>query len=548
MRSPSREVAMVGTLTAPPSWSGRELRALPASVRWLEVRADLVGDLDPVWLRSRFDGELLYTLRSRAHGGSFKGSPAERLLRLQAAAERYDLVDLEAEHDLAPELLATVPAGRRIVSWCGHASGTPELARRLEQMAAVPARLYRLAPAASTPQQALAPLELLKWLGRRDVTAFATGTAAIWSRLLAPFLGAPVVFGRVNAAGGNPAQDGAGVLGAADPGAQGAGATGLADADGELPLERLVADYGFPELPPPREMGALVGSARSSVRSLSPRLHNAAYRQLGLPALYLPFAVSDLPSFWREVVEEGLPALGLPLRGVTVTSPHKEAALALAGAASPFARLSAGANLLRPLPDGSADGSGPGAAWLASTTDAVGAVEALASNGIATAGRRTAVIGCGGAGRAAAAGLLRAGAQVTLVNRGHERGHLAARLLGLPFVPLSKFSPEAFSLVVHATSIQGDLPFAVRRLDHRAAILDLVYGTTPTPLAAAVRARRCTVVDGWEVLRVEVQRQFRLMTGRRMPDGLVGALLGRRGERDGAREIPGVEPELVMEV
>jgi len=57
---------MVASLTEPPSAGGEEIARLAGVAGWLEVRADLVGDLDPAWLRDRFPGRLLYTLRSRA--------------------------------------------------------------------------------------------------------------------------------------------------------------------------------------------------------------------------------------------------------------------------------------------------------------------------------------------------------------------------------------------------------------------------------------------------------------------------------------------------
>ncbi len=81
----------------------------------LEVRADLLGDLDPNWLRSHFRGELLYTLRSRAEGGAFEGGKLARRKRLAAAAPRYDLVDLEADRDLQADLLLEVPAAKRLI-------------------------------------------------------------------------------------------------------------------------------------------------------------------------------------------------------------------------------------------------------------------------------------------------------------------------------------------------------------------------------------------------------------------------------------------------
>src|SRR5258706_3079247 len=72
-------------------------------VEWLEVRGDLVGDLDPAGLRF-FPGKLLYTLRSRVDGGAFEGSPERRNRRLIEAGARYDLGCLRPASDLSPEV------------------------------------------------------------------------------------------------------------------------------------------------------------------------------------------------------------------------------------------------------------------------------------------------------------------------------------------------------------------------------------------------------------------------------------------------------------
>ena len=87
------EAAIVATLMAPPSNDGKELSSLPGAVKWLEVRADLAGDLSADWLRAHFYGKLLYTLRSRTEGGTFEGSLQERQQRLYKAGRRYDLAN-----------------------------------------------------------------------------------------------------------------------------------------------------------------------------------------------------------------------------------------------------------------------------------------------------------------------------------------------------------------------------------------------------------------------------------------------------------------------
>jgi 3-dehydroquinate dehydratase/shikimate dehydrogenase len=188
-------------------------------------------------------------------------------------------------------------------------------------------------------------------------------------------------------------------------------------------------------------------------------------------------------------------------------APFKEDALLLADSASVGAVSSGATNLL------ARDAGG----WRAHTTDPIGVVGALRRAGVKVAGREVAVVGCGGAGRGAADGLLRAGARPTIVNRGRERGRYAAELLGVDYLPLARFAPEKYSLIVHATPVRDEIPFAVDRIRANAVVVDFAYGSEETKLAAAVRARHQLVIDGQQVLEVEVDRQFRLLTGRSIP-------------------------------
>jgi 3-dehydroquinate dehydratase/shikimate dehydrogenase len=156
------------------------------------------------------------------------------------------------------------------------------------------------------------------------------------------------------------------------------------------------------------------------------------------------------------------------------------------------------------------------------------------------------VIGCGGAGRAVAAALKDAGAEVTLVNRSIDRGNYASTLLGLPFVALSEFQARDFTLLVNATPI-GRLsdgpPFALESLNSDAVIIDLAYGTIPTPLVSGILARGGTVVDGYDVLFSQVRKQFRLMVGREMPD-VIGHELAHYGPAN--LNMKGVHMEAVQ--
>jgi len=487
--------SLVATLLNAPSTDGHELIALPDSVEWLEVRADLTGDVGIDWLRRHFRGRLIYTLRSRAEGGNGSDSAAQRRDRLLTASNHYDLVTLEGERDLSCEILAGIPSSQRLISWHGPTAELWEIRSKLENFSAVEARFYRLVTTATRPGDELVPLLLLKAMERSDVIAYATGAMGLWSRLVALSLGSPLLFGAVE--------------------------SGLEGSD-EPNIARLIKDYGLPDMTQFKEIYGIVGNPVS--HSLSPRLHNAAYGALGHKALFVTFQVESFRDFWSRVVEsDALKTLGMAINGLTVASPHKETALMFTAAHSPMVTRAGAMNICT-----RSNGS-----WQAATTDPEGVVVALRKRGIDPDGKRAAVVGCGGAGRAVAAGLNQAGAHVTLVNRGPERGRLAVELLGLPFVPLSRFTVDGFSIVVNATPVGRDdaqMPFQIEELGEDAIVVDLVYGSGPTPLVEKALSRGFVVIDGREVLLTQVQHQFTLMTGREMPPDLASKILDSQAE------------------
>jgi 3-dehydroquinate dehydratase / shikimate dehydrogenase len=483
--------SIVAELSILPSRDGGEMRALAHTADWLEVRADLLGDLDVRWVRGLFPGKLLYSLRSRAAAGAFTGRQSERVERLIGASHRYDLIELEAATDLRPEILAEVPPNKRVISWYGHARDEAELIRQFEHISSTQSGFYKMVVEAKRVEDTLTPLLLLRSLARPDIVAFASGKNGFWSRLLAPHFGARLIFGSA-----------------------GQGWT----AEGDPSVFKLVEDYGLPYLSPVDEIYGIVGNPVN--HSLSPRIHNAAYRALRHRALFMPFQVGSFGDFWREVVTSGkLALLGLTIKGLTVSSPYKEAALREAGAISPMSRQIGATNVF--VRDNGH--------WKADTTDPEGVILALRNRGIPLVGKTAAVIGCGGAGRAVAAALSEEGADVTLVNRSLERGHLAAQLLGLPFIPLTSFTARGFSLLINATPVGRDdaqMPFELEGLNKDAIIIDLVYGSAPTPLVASALAGGLAAIDGHEVLLIQVLHQFRKMTGREMPPDIARTALG----------------------
>src|SRR6185369_14354841 len=184
--------SLIATLLEPPSPDGAELTALSDSVDMLEVRADLVGDIDPEWLRSHFHGRLLYAFRTEDR------SSLNRPERLQNAARFYDRIELEIESDVSEETLALIPTEKRLVSWYGRANDLSQLNDRFAQLSSIPAAAYKIVTTADTIAEEFLPLSLIKSLDRTDTIAFTKGPLGFWNRLLALHLGAPAIYGLVS--------------------------------------------------------------------------------------------------------------------------------------------------------------------------------------------------------------------------------------------------------------------------------------------------------------------------------------------------------------
>jgi shikimate dehydrogenase len=238
--------------------------------------------------------------------------------------------------------------------------------------------------------------------------------------------------------------------------------------------------------------------------SRSPQMHNAALAAVGLADwryLRLPLP----PELFEETVR-ALAAAGF--RGVNVTIPHKEAALAVADEASDAATAIGAANTL----------TFEGGAIKADNTDAPGLLAAL---GEPVAGRRALVLGAGGSGRAAAWALAGAGAEVAIWNRTPERARAVASAVGVRAVG----APKPADIVVNATSVGLQdpeitfkaLPIRADELIAGSLVVDLVYRVGGTRFLEAARSRGLRVVDGLEVLVAQGAASFEHWTGKDAP-------------------------------
>ena len=206
--------------------------------------------------------------------------------------------------------------------------------------------------------------------------------------------------------------------------------------------------------------------------------------------------------------------LDLKIHGLTVVAPFKETSIPFATSIDcDLVQLSKSSNLFVQKDK----------AWFSQTTDSVGVLNGLKKRKISPKGLKTAILGCGGAGRTIAAALKQEQAVVTLVNRSVDRGASAANLLQLPFVPLAKFVPEDFDLIINAINLgktTTTLPFDVQKMRKKAILVDMSYNIPSTFLTKKARNLGIEVIDGFEILNEQVQNQFFKLTNRTMPNEL----------------------------
>jgi len=432
-----------------------------------------------------------FTLRPSWHGGAYDGDEQQRReILTRAAAAGPDFIDVELAAEWAAELVAVSPAPV-VLSHHWYEPGVPgDLDELVARAVPVGAAMVKLVATAASPDDAVPLLAAGAGLALagQPSSCFCMGAAGRSSRLLAAARGAALIYA------------------AAESGAE--------VAPGQWTVRELVDVLGVPRWRPGAELFGLIGDPIA--HSLSPAIFNATFQRRGRNAAYVPLHGADL-----EAVLHLAGAAGL--RGVSVTMPFKEPMAARASVRDAVVEATAAANTVV-----------FGRRWSAYNTDGQAVVDALAAvRPLANA--RVALLGAGGAARAAAAALVSAGCRVTVINRTVERARRLAEQLGAPYgaPPWSSSASSSskpaglvqewdFEIVINATPLGmagtphvGESPVPDGWLRGDEVVFDMVYRPRRTPLLRQAVAAGCTVVDGLEMFVRQAAAQYRLLTGDR---------------------------------
>jgi 3-dehydroquinate dehydratase / shikimate dehydrogenase len=372
-------------------------------------------------------------------------------------------------------------------------SGLPDdLEEIYERLAATPARVVKIAVQANDITDCLRIFELLDRARseQRELIAIAMGNAGIATRVLGPSRGAYLTYGSLE--------------------------DDTATAPGQVNAQQLRSVYRIDEIDRETMICGLAGLP--VMHSVSPHMHNAAFASEGVKGVYLPLEVRDVETFIRRMVHPRTRELDWNLRGLSVTAPHKSSVMQWLDWIEPDAREIGAVNTIVIESHG----------LHGYNTDVHGLIEPLLERVGSLQNLSVAVIGAGGAARAAVWALKRANARVTLFARAPIKAGLLCEAFEVHCETLSTASFAGYDVVINTTPVgSGELlsqtPAIAEQLAGAGLAYDLIYNPIETEFLKEARRAGCRTLSGLPMLVAQARLQFELWTGKTPPAGIMYA-------------------------
>lgn len=249
--------------------------------------------------------------------------------------------------------------------------------------------------------------------------------------------------------------------------------------------------------------------------SLSPRMHNAAYRETGVS--FVMAAAHVRATALQEAIQG---ARALSIKGLACTMPHKVPICGLLDQIDETARAIGAVNTVVNV-DGTLIGY---------NTDWLGILRPLEQR-ISLQGKSVAILGAGGAAQAAVYACSRQGAHVTIFNRTVSKAETLAQSCGARALPLeTNQNVESFDIIINTTamgmgSLSNDIPVDPSTLSSQQIIFETIYHPFETKLIRAAHARGATCIHGLEMFLEQGAAQFELHTGVKAPRAVMKSIL-----------------------
>ena len=425
---------------------------------------------------------VIATCRRAENGGRFAGSvTAEVDVLCKAAQAGCQMMDLELESAEAVkkgELAKLRETGAGLILSHHDFERTGDLDAIRKRMEPFAPDFMKIVPTAKT---LIDNVTLLRFVERMSdqahVIGLCMGDAGVISRVLALRAGSEFTFAAATA--------------------------GEETGPGQMAARTLVETYRVEEVDAATKVYGVAGDPVG--KSLSPVMMNTAFRRETVNAVYLALqtaSVEDLVALVKQI----------PIQGVSVTMPHKQAILPHLEHMDPLSKKIGAANTILRAQDGKLYGF---------NTDVSGIVVPLEKR-LPLKGAKVLVLGAGGSGRAAVFGLRDRGADVFLLNRTAETAARLARQAGAKVIKREAVPKTSFDVIVNATPVgmagQNGVPIVTADDLKTKYVFDLVYNPIDTPLIRLARQQGIPVITGVEMFVQQGARQFEIWTGKPAPE------------------------------
>ena len=446
-------------------------------VDMIEIRIDsLQNPYEYTDLLKKTHKPIILTCRPEREGGEWKESEEERILILKNMLEQpVQYVDIESDtfSKLSATLLPKYSYTKIICSFHDFQSVPNNLEDKVQYINQLPCDIVKFAVLPAKISDNLRVLDCIKKITKPCI-AIAMGEIGEMSRILALAYGAFMTFAAIE--------------------------KGKESAPGQLPASELAELYRIKSVNKGTEIYGVCGNPIA--HSLSPLLHNSAFKKYNINAVYLKWKVDELNCFLQQT------AIPLNVKGLSITIPHKEAAFTLAQSSSEFAKQTLVANTLTRTSE---------TTFSADNFDAVAAyevcMEALKSR---AKSYRVLLIGAGGTAQSLAYIFTTNNHSVEIYNRTYSRAKRLANDCGA--IAVDKIITERYDLIINATSVGmypniNESPLEGYHFHKHQVVFDVVYNPRDTKLLTQAIHDGAIGVSGIEMLIRQAALQFQRWTG-----------------------------------
>ena len=469
-------------------------RLAEEGIKLVELRLDFLRrepDLNRL-IASRPTATVI-TVRRQQDGGLWRESEEKRLTMLRTAIlAEPEFVDLEVD---VADRIAPFGKTRRIISYHNTDTMPENLEGLHREMSAKKPHFIKIAV---TPKSVVEMYHFLNFIRQKNdkgkkllgdkavrVVGICMGEMGKAARILSKRFGMPYTY-----------------------------ATFSEDrviAPGMLVYKDLLDLYHYDQIDNETAVFGIIGNPVG--HSMSPLVHNRAFSEQNVNAVYVPFQIGD--SCVADLIRLA-PEFGL--HGISVTIPHKVAVIEHLTKADPAVEKIGACNTVVFRKE---TRIGYNTDYLA----ALGSIElALGGNILdedsVIKNKKALVLGSGGAGKALAYGLVQRGAMVTVTDIGAERAVELATHLGCEYDKWEMRESVRPDIVVNCTPLGmypnvNETPFPKSSLRSKMLVFDAVYNPEHTMLIRSAQERGCKVVTGVEMFVGQACYQFKLFTGQK---------------------------------